>query len=110
LDINVEHFIELLKLIENKTLTELKAKDILRSWKKKSSSPKKHAKKHAQISDKSEIEKIAKEVIKKNGKAVEDYKAGSQNAINFLIGQVMRLSNKRADYKTARDVLLKELK
>ncbi|MDP2628378.1 MAG: Asp-tRNA(Asn)/Glu-tRNA(Gln) amidotransferase subunit GatB [Nanoarchaeota archaeon] len=104
-DIKPEHFIELLKLVENKTITELKAKEILRSWKEKSSSPKKESEKHSTISEKSEIEKLAKKVIKENPKAVEDYKSGKENALHFLIGQVMKLSNKRADFKTAREIL-----
>ncbi|MEK6906554.1 MAG: hypothetical protein AABW81_02955 [Nanoarchaeota archaeon] len=48
--------------------------------------------------------------MKKNPKAVEDYKAGQQNSLNFLIGQVMNLSDKRADFKTAKVVLEKLLK
>ena len=109
IDIDPLHFIELLNLINTKKITELKAKEILRGWNIKSASPKKQAKSHSQISDKGEIQKLAQKAIKENPKAVEDYKAGQQNALNFLIGQVMRLSNKRADYKTARDVLIKEL-
>lgn len=103
-----EHFIELLKLIETKKITELKAKEILRSWKERSSSPK--SEKHSTISDKKEIEKIAKKIIKENKKAVDDYKNGEQKAMNFLIGKIMQASNKRADYKTAKDILEKELK
>jgi aspartyl-tRNA(Asn)/glutamyl-tRNA(Gln) amidotransferase subunit B len=103
IEIKPEHFIELLKLIENKKITELKAKEILRGWKEKSLSPK--AKGHEQISNSKEIEKIVKKVIKENLKAVEDFKKGEQKSMNFLIGQVMRLSDKRADYKTARDIL-----
>ena len=109
-DIKPEHFIELLNLIDKNQITELKAKDILRSWKEKSSSPKQQGEKHSQISDNKQIEKLAQKVIKKNPKAVEDFKKGEEKAMNFLIGQVMKLSNKRADYKTARDVLEKELK
>jgi len=109
-EIKYEHFLELLELIEKKKLTELKAKDILRSWKEKSQSPKNIAKKSATISNTEEIEKIAKEVIRENSKAVKDYKAGEEKSINFLIGQVMRLTNKRADYKTAREILVELLK
>lgn len=109
-DIKPEHFIELLKLIENKKITELKAKDILRSWKEKSSSPENEAKKNAQISDISEIEKIANGIIKENSKAVEDYKNGKSESLNFLIGQVMQKTNKRADFKTVREVLIKIIK
>jgi aspartyl-tRNA(Asn)/glutamyl-tRNA(Gln) amidotransferase subunit B len=105
INLNPKHLIELLKLIEDKTLTELKAKDILRSWKTESVSPKEFAKQNSQISDTNEIEKIAKKVISENKKAVEDYKNGEDKAINFLIGQVMKLSNKRADFKTAKEVL-----
>jgi len=109
-DIQPAHFIELLNLIEDKTLTELKAKDILRSWKDKSVSPKSEAKKSSQISDSDEISEIVDKVIKTNAKAVEDFKAGEANALNFLIGQVMRLSDKRADFKTAKAILEKKLK
>lgn len=111
-DINIQprHFIELLELIQNNTLTELKAKDILRSWIPASSSPSKTAKSQSQISDSGAIEKMVDEVIKKNKQAVDDFKSGNQNALNFLVGQVMRLSNKRADYQTARKILIKKLK
>ena len=109
--ISPEHFIELLNLIEKKILTELKAKDILRDWgKTSSSSPDSFAKNISQISEEKEIKEIVKKVINENQKAVEDYKSGNKNSLNFLIGQVMKLTDKRADYKTARDVLEKELK
>ena len=110
LDIDPLHFVELLNLIENRKITELKAKEILRGWQTKSTSPKTQAKAHAQISNKSEIGKFIKQVITQNPKAVEDYKGGQQNALNFLIGQVMKISNKRADYKTTKDLLEKHLK
>ncbi len=103
IEIQPEHFIKLLNLIEEKTITELRAKDILRSWKEKSSSPK--LKGQEQISDSDEIKKIVEKVIKENPKAVEDYKNGEEKSLNFLIGQVMRLSEKRADYGMAREIL-----
>jgi len=108
-DIKIDptHFIELLELLENKSLTELKAKDILRSWKEKSSSPK--TKGHSQVSDENQIKTWARKIIKDNPKAAEDYKKGEKNSINFLIGQVMKLSNKRANYQKVRQILEKEL-
>jgi len=109
-EINVEHFIELLKLIQSKAITELKGKEILNKFIPKSFSPKKEAKSQSKISSNKDIEKIAKHVLSKNKKAVADYKAGKKESINFLIGQVMKQSNKRADFKTARKVLEKLLK
>ena len=107
--ISPQHFIELLEMIEKRILTELKAKDILRAWKEKSTSPKAQAKSQKQISNKGEIEKLIDKVIKENAKAVADYKSGEKNALNFLIGQVMKLSNKRADFVTTKTILEKKL-
>ncbi len=104
-EINPEHFIELLEAVKEKKITELQAKDILRSWIPKSYSPKERIEKSSKIDDKDEIHSIAKKVISENKKAVEDFKNGEKNSLNFLIGQIMKLSNKRADYKTAKEVL-----
>lgn len=108
-EIDPKHFIELMHLLEENKITELKAKDILRSWKEKSNSPKEAAKGAEKISE-TEIEKIVKKVIAENKKAVNDYKSGETNSINFLIGQVMRLSEKRADFRTAKEFLENRLK
>jgi len=110
INIQVEHFIELLKLVEKKIITELKAKEILNKFIPKSFSPAKHIQQHKQISDEKQIEKIIEKVISQNKKAVQDYKTGQQNSLNFLIGQVMKLSNKRADYKIVKQILEGKLK
>lgn len=62
-----------------------------------------------QITDDSSIEKIVKEVVAKNPKAVEDYKKGKQNALQFLAGQVMAASRGTANPGKARELLLKIL-
>lgn len=109
IDLDSEHFIELLELLEKKEITESKAQEILRSWKEKSYSPKVEIKKHGTISDKGEVEKIVDKVLAGNKKAVDDYKSGKEWAINFLVGQVMKLSGKRADFKVVRELLLEKL-
>lgn len=66
------------------------------------------------IKEKGDIEKIADDavknichqVIEQNQKAVNDFKKGNENSLNFLVGQVMKISNRRADFKTARQELL----
>jgi aspartyl-tRNA(Asn)/glutamyl-tRNA(Gln) amidotransferase subunit B len=109
IDINPEHFIELLQLLEKKAITELKAQEILRKFVPKSKSPKALAKAHSTISGKSEIQKIVQQIIKQNPQAIKDYKSGKQESLNFLIGQIMRKSNKRADYKVAKELLVKSI-
>ncbi len=108
-DIKAEHIIELLNLVKSGKLTPLKGKDILRKFVPKSFSPLREAKAHVMISNKDELKDIIKKVIKDNGKSVESYKSGNSQVLNFLIGQVMHLTNKRADYKTVREIFEKEL-
>ncbi len=110
IDFNSEHFIELLELIEKKEISELKAQEILRSWKEKSFSPMENIKEYKQISNEKDTEKIVDDIIRKNKRAVEDYKSGKKWAINFLIGKVMEITNKRADYSTAKEILIKKLR
>ena len=111
-DVNLEpsHFIELLKLVEDKKITELKAKEILNKFIPNSFSPLKEAEANSKISNKSELEDACKEIIKENPTPVKDYQNGKQEAMNFLIGKVMQKTNKRADFKTTREVLEKLLK
>jgi len=106
-NINPQHIIELLTLLQQNKITPLQTKDILRKFIPKSFSPKKLT--ASKISDKSKLTKIIQQVIKENQKSVQDYKSGQQKALNFLIGKVMQATNKSADYQVVRDVLEEEL-
>ena len=50
-----------------------------------------------QISDTKEIEAIVDAVIAANPQSVEDYKAGKEKAIGFLVGQIMKQTKGRAN-------------
>ena len=56
------------------------------------------------------VQNICQKVIEQNPKAVQDYKEGQENSLNFLIGQVMKQSQRRADFKLAKEELEKILK
>ncbi|MBI4100868.1 Asp-tRNA(Asn)/Glu-tRNA(Gln) amidotransferase subunit GatB [Candidatus Microgenomates bacterium] len=62
-----------------------------------------------QISAESEIEKFVARVLDENTKAIEDYKKGNEQSLQFLIGQVMGLSRGKANPQIARELLLKKL-
>jgi len=49
------------------------------------------------ITEESEIERLCREAIENNPKAVEDYLSGKKQALNFLVGQVMKATRGRAD-------------
>jgi aspartyl-tRNA(Asn)/glutamyl-tRNA(Gln) amidotransferase subunit B len=63
-----------------------------------------------QKSDTGELESMAKEIIAKNPGVVADYKAGKLVALQFLIGQGMKLSKGSANPAVLKEVFLKELK
>ena len=44
-----------------------------------------------------EIERICKSVVEEHSKAVNDYKSGKKQALDFLVGQVMRITRGKAD-------------
>lgn len=109
LEINPKHIIELLNLLKQNKITPLKAKDILRKFVPKSFSPKSEAKSSQKIKSESKLLKIIQEILKKNNSTVQDYKSGNKKAFNFLIGQIMQRTNKRADYQIVLKILKKEL-
>ena len=48
---------------------------------------------------------LSRQVIDENAKVVGEYKGGKDASLNYLIGQVMRLSERRADFKVAGECL-----
>lgn len=104
-EVNSEHFVELLQLLKSGNITPLKAKEIIRKFVPRSYSPKKEAAEGGKMGDESELKKIIEGIMKKNVNVVEDYKSGNKNALNFLIGQVMHATQKRADYMIVRKLL-----
>ena len=74
-------------------------------------SPKNHVEKQnlGMITSEDELEGFCKEVIKNNKAVVEDFKSGKQEALHYLIGQVMRLSKGKADPKQVEKLIRKLL-
>jgi aspartyl-tRNA(Asn)/glutamyl-tRNA(Gln) amidotransferase subunit B len=62
-----------------------------------------------QVSDAGAIEKLVDEVLAKNAKQVEDYRAGKEKAFNSLVGQVMKATQGKANPAQVNDVLRRKL-
>ena len=62
-----------------------------------------------QISDAGAIEKLVDEVLAKNAKQVEDYRAGKEKAFNSLVGQVMKATQGKANPAQVNEILRKKL-
>ncbi|MBI2451946.1 Asp-tRNA(Asn)/Glu-tRNA(Gln) amidotransferase subunit GatB [Candidatus Pacearchaeota archaeon] len=107
LDIKVEHFVELLNFVKSGKITELQGKEILNKFYPKSFSPRGI---EGKISSSSELEKVCREIMKKNKEAVEKYKEGDIKVLNFLIGEVMKKTQKRADFRVVKEILERLMK
>lgn len=62
-----------------------------------------------QLSDSSSIEALSDEVIKANPKPVADFKAGNVASLNFLKGQVLKLSKGKANPQMVGEILERKL-
>ncbi|WP_410508175.1 Asp-tRNA(Asn)/Glu-tRNA(Gln) amidotransferase subunit GatB [Methanosarcina hadiensis] len=56
------------------------------------------------------VTRAVAETITENAAAVQDYLGGTEKSLNFLVGQVMKKTKGTADAKTARELIVKELK
>ncbi len=61
------------------------------------------------ISDQVALERIIEEVIANNPKVVSDYRAGKTNALQYLIGQVMKQTRGQAKADSVRSILITKL-
>jgi aspartyl-tRNA(Asn)/glutamyl-tRNA(Gln) amidotransferase subunit B len=64
---------------------------------------------HPPISDEGELLRIIEEVIASNSKAASDYRAGKVNALQALIGQIMKQTRGQAKADSVRTLLIKKL-
>ncbi|SHN86817.1 Asp-tRNA(Asn)/Glu-tRNA(Gln) amidotransferase subunit GatB [Desulfitobacterium chlororespirans] len=63
----------------------------------------------AQISDTAALLKLVDEVIAAHPQSVEDYKAGKDRAIGFLVGQIMKATKGQANPGVVNDLLKEQL-
>ena len=97
----------MLKLVENKKITETTAQKLMEKLIEKPFDVKEHVKKSSleAVSDKKEIEGYCIEAIKENPKAIEDYKAGVEKALHFIVGKVMQKSKGKATPKEVNEIV-----
>lgn len=104
--ISAEDFSELIILICDKKITSAVAKVVLEEMFANGGDPDHiiQEKGLLQVNDASELEKTASEILTANPKAIEDYKAGKQNALQFLVGQMMAKTKGKANPQVAREL------
>jgi aspartyl-tRNA(Asn)/glutamyl-tRNA(Gln) amidotransferase subunit B len=63
-----------------------------------------------QISDEGAIQSLIMEIIDANPQSVIDYKNGKDRAVGFLVGQVMKKSQGKANPAITNKLIVEELK
>jgi aspartyl-tRNA(Asn)/glutamyl-tRNA(Gln) amidotransferase subunit B len=110
--ITPENFAELICLIYQNKINSSAAQTILEYMYKNGGDPIQIMAnlKLEQLDDKEALEKVIAEIILKNQKQVEEYKAGKTNVLQFLVGQVMSATKGKANPKILIELLKKLLK
>lgn len=103
---------ELVGLVETGKISTKIAQDVFAEMFATGNAPQKivEEKGLVQVSDTGAIEKFCDEVIAANPKSAADYKAGKAAALNFLKGQVMKLSKGKANPNVVGEILERKLK
>lgn len=103
---------ELIGLVESGKISSKMAQDVFAEMFASGESPGAIVEKKGlvQVSDTGAIESFCDQAIEANPRSVEDYKAGKAAALNFLKGQVMKLSRGKANPNVVGEILERKLK
>ncbi len=85
-------------LVKNQSLVKKSDEEIIAEFKKQQVV--------SDVSDE-ELENVVKKVLLANPKALEDYKKGKTNVINFLYGQVVKELKKRVEFRRVQEMIEK---
>jgi aspartyl-tRNA(Asn)/glutamyl-tRNA(Gln) amidotransferase subunit B len=102
---------ELLRLIDEGTISGKMAKDILELAYDSKKSPKRIVEEQglAQVSDESVLSAVVDKVVEAHPKEVEKCRAGKTKILGFLVGQVMKDTKGQANPKKVNELLRKAL-
>lgn len=102
---------ELVGLVEDKTLNSNSAKDVFNTLFSDGGRPADivESKGLKQVSDEGLLDEFVDQAIAENPDSAEDYRNGKTKALQFLMGQVMRLSKGKANPQAVQEMLRSKL-
>ncbi|TMF58450.1 MAG: Asp-tRNA(Asn)/Glu-tRNA(Gln) amidotransferase subunit GatB [Chloroflexi bacterium] len=109
--VKAEQLVELLTLVDSGQISGKMAKDLIAQVGATGRNPAELVREQglSQISGDSELIQIVEQVIAENAKSVEDYRAGKQQALGFLVGQAMKVSKGKANPARVNELLREKL-
>ncbi|MFZ5650437.1 MAG: Asp-tRNA(Asn)/Glu-tRNA(Gln) amidotransferase subunit GatB [Bacillota bacterium] len=110
--IKPEQLAEMLKLIDKGTISGKIAKTVFEEMFSTGKDPKYIVKEKGlvQITDEGAITAAVDEVLAANPKVVEDFRAGKEKALGFLVGQVMKITRGKANPEMVNSMLREKMK
>ena len=102
-----ENLAALIAMVEQGTINRNTAAKVFRAIFPDNADARAYGKEHGleQVSDPALMERAVEEAFAENAAAVEDYKAGNEKVLGFLVGQVMRRLKGKADPKTVNEAV-----
>ena len=109
--VNPNMLADLIKLVNNKTISSKQAKEVLYESLTEAKTPVDLVKEKGlkQIGSEDEILNVVNEVLAEHPEAIDDYKSGHTNIADFLVGQVMKKTRGQANPAMARSMMLEQL-
>ena len=105
------HIAELVNALDAQTITSKQAKDVFAEMLKSGKKPQQIIREQglSQVSDIAAIEKLVDEVFAANPQAIADWKKGKTNVAGWLMGQVMKKSQGKANPNQTTELVQKKL-
>ena len=102
---------DLIELVNKKTISSKQAKEVLYEALENNKIPTEIVKEKGikQMGGEDEILNIVKEVLKEQPQAIEQYKSGKTNIVDFLVGQVMKKTRGQANPAMTMELFIKEI-
>ena len=103
--------VEMLELIDSGTLSGKMAKDVFEEMFNSGKAPSAIVKEKGmvQISSTDELEAVLDKVLAENAQAADDYRNGKENALKYLVGQVMKATKGQANPGIVNELLANKL-
>ncbi|MHC1589103.1 MAG: Asp-tRNA(Asn)/Glu-tRNA(Gln) amidotransferase subunit GatB [Methermicoccaceae archaeon] len=108
--LDAAHIVDVLEMLQREEISDMAAVRVIRACLDEGVSPRDVVEREGlRKAREDELKPVVERVLAENPKAVEDFRAGKPQALNFLVGQVMRLTRGRSDPNVARKMLEERL-
>jgi aspartyl-tRNA(Asn)/glutamyl-tRNA(Gln) amidotransferase subunit B len=109
--INPENYAQLIGIVADGKINSSAAQIVLEEMYQTGCDPEQIIKDKnlAQMEDAGEMEKVIDSVLANNEASINDYRAGKENALKFLMGQVMKETQGKANPQSAAEMIKKKL-